>query len=311
MNDEVGISVVVTTYGRANRIEKCIESIVKQKYKNYEIIIVDDNGKETENQKNTEKKLKKYKEILREKMKYIINEINLGANKSRNIGIQNSKNDYISFLDDDDEYTEERLEEVNKILKQNEYDLIYTGALMIDEKKCREKYRYVVSEKENVELRKQILVSNFIGSNSFVVLKKKKVIEIGYYDEVLKAAQDWDLWIRIIFNEGKVYGIDKPLVRYYINSDLTRISNNLEKIKNAMEIVFNKVNTKFLNSFDKDFQNKIIFGQKKYFMEYYYKKNDFINFRSVFNEIRKKFKDKRIGNKNKLRYYLSYFKIKI
>ena len=98
------VSVIITTYRRSDKIERAIESVLNQTYKNIEIIIVDDNSNEPEERKKTKKIVKKYSEI-----KYIQNKENLGGALSRNVGIDNANGDFIAFLDDDDKYTEDKL----------------------------------------------------------------------------------------------------------------------------------------------------------------------------------------------------------
>lgn len=90
------ISVIVTSYNKSEYIEKCIESIENNTYKDLEIIIVEDCS--TDNSLDIINRLiKKYDNI-----RLIKNDINHGAGYSRNIGVKNSNGDYISFIDADD-----------------------------------------------------------------------------------------------------------------------------------------------------------------------------------------------------------------
>ena len=76
------VSVVIPSYNREKRIIKTLESVLKQSYKNYEIIIIDDNSSD-----NTYEVLKPY---ISEKILYYKNEKNYGGDKSRNIGVEKS-----------------------------------------------------------------------------------------------------------------------------------------------------------------------------------------------------------------------------
>ena len=87
------ISIIIPVYNLEKYIEKCIKSIVNQTYSNFELLIIDDNGKGTEEQKETQKGIRKY--FKDERVKYYIQEYNRGANASRNIGIEKANGDFI------------------------------------------------------------------------------------------------------------------------------------------------------------------------------------------------------------------------
>ena len=88
------ISIIVPVYNCEEYIEKCIDSILHQTYQNFEVIVINDGSKD-----NTLEKLKKY--INKNKITIISIENN-GVSNARNLGIKNSKGDYICFIDSDD-----------------------------------------------------------------------------------------------------------------------------------------------------------------------------------------------------------------
>ena len=90
---EVPLSIVITTYNRQAELKRCIESIIKQNYTNYEIIVVDDHSP---NSYEFEIK-KEYPQI-----KYFYMEFNSGPGKGRNRGIEEASNNYVVIIDDDD-----------------------------------------------------------------------------------------------------------------------------------------------------------------------------------------------------------------
>ncbi len=90
------ISIIIPTYNRIGMLINAIDSILKQNYENYEIIIVDDCSKD-----NVEKEIEKYNN---DKIKYYRNEINSGAGISRKNGYCKANGKYIVFMDDDDYY---------------------------------------------------------------------------------------------------------------------------------------------------------------------------------------------------------------
>ena len=113
MKNEDVVSVIIPTYKRPKELERAIISVKNQTYKNIEIIVVDDNANDIEQRKSTEQVVKKYENIV-----YIQNKENLGGSKTRNIGIENAKGKYIAFLDDDDEFLPNKIEQQIKLYKE-------------------------------------------------------------------------------------------------------------------------------------------------------------------------------------------------
>ncbi|MGP6287403.1 glycosyltransferase family 2 protein, partial [Escherichia coli] len=97
----IKVSIVIPTFGRPENLLRAISSVMRQTYNNLEIIVVDDNGKGSENQIKTEELLndEKYKDII-----YIVLPNNKGGGIARNYGIEKASGEVITFLDDDDYY---------------------------------------------------------------------------------------------------------------------------------------------------------------------------------------------------------------
>ena len=118
VNEFSKVSVIVATYRRDVTLQKAVESLVNQTYKNIEIIVVDDNAEEEWNKK-VQKSLAQYENDKR--IIYIQNKENKGSAEGRNVGILAASGEYITFLDDDDLYLP------NKIQNQL-YGMIRTNA---------------------------------------------------------------------------------------------------------------------------------------------------------------------------------------
>ncbi len=121
------VSIIMPTYNCENFIENSIKSVIKQTYKNWELIIVDDCSTDNTN-KTVEKYMNKYKNIS-----YEILIKNSGAAVARNIGIKKAKGKYIAFLDSDDLWNEDKLERQVSFMKENNYFFTYTNYIEIDE----------------------------------------------------------------------------------------------------------------------------------------------------------------------------------
>src|SRR5699024_2462081 len=119
-------SVVIQTHNRSRMLEKAVNSVLNQTYKDLEIIIVSN-----ESTDDTDLVINKLKE--RDHRIYSISYLPArGANYARNKGIENTTGELVAFLDDDDEWYEEKIEKQVKIFSSNEsIGLVYTGKEII------------------------------------------------------------------------------------------------------------------------------------------------------------------------------------
>ncbi len=187
------VSVIICTYNRARFISKAIDSVLKQTYENFELIIVDDASSD-----NTEKKLREYTnnpKIIIHKNKNV-----LGISKSRNLGVSLSHGEYIAMLDSDDEWTDPMKLEKQILILNEDSEIGLVGSSMIMVKDNGEKIKEEFTATTDAEIRKLMLFDNQIFQSS-VMFRKKAFEEAGGYDEKLEVAEDYDLWLRI----GKKY----------------------------------------------------------------------------------------------------------
>lgn len=114
------VTIIIPTFNSANYIEKAINSVLNQTYKDIEIVVVDDCSTD-----NTIEILSKYENISN--FKIIKNTENVGVGISRKIGINNANGEYITFLDSDDFILKDFIEISLKLAKQQDSDVVYTS----------------------------------------------------------------------------------------------------------------------------------------------------------------------------------------
>ena len=180
------VSIIIPTYNRPDLIRRAVESVLKQTYQNFEIVIIDD----TPNDK-TEKVVKNFND---KRIKYIRNQIRKGPSAARNQGIKESSKDsrYIAFLDDDDEYLPLFLEKTMRKLEEKEdIIMVATDAELrsYDEEFIREMHWNF-----NKEFWKQAI------GNGCVVRRKIFFEENMWYDENLVLLEDVDIALRGLKN---------------------------------------------------------------------------------------------------------------
>lgn len=230
------VSIIVPTFGRPEKLEKSINSILRQSYKNIEIIIVNDNDIGSSYFFETKNIIEKYKN--NHKIVYYENKKNLGGALSRNNGVRESTGYYVTFLDDDDEYEYNKVEEqVNFMEKNLEIDCSYVGMKYLKEKKIIG-YRdiFISGSKEIINDH----IYRPITGTPALMIKKKVFDNIGGFDN-LKRFQDANLLFKILVNNYKIAPIKKFLVIVNVHGE-KRISNNgmrnfleLEYLNNCLE----------------------------------------------------------------------------
>lgn len=201
------VSVIIPTYKRSEFIERAIESVLKQTYQDFEIIVVDDNNPNTEYREELEEKMKQY--ANNPKIRYIQHEKNKNGAAARNTGINIAKGEYITFLDDDDIFLPNRLEIlVEKLEKNQEYDAAYSSVIIIKGHKI---IGYTVANKSG-NMKNELLLGTFsLGTGSNLFFRASALRAINGFDESFKRHQDIEVMVRY-FNRYNIIAIDKPLV---------------------------------------------------------------------------------------------------
>ena len=178
--DKIRFTVVISSYNIENYIKRAIDSVLKQDFENYEIIIVDDCSTD-----NTMKEIENYKE---NKLKVLKTEKNSGtAGATRNIAIDNARGEYIIFLDGDDTlYNNNTLKEIDKIIGEEELDILYLGYEDVGQ---GNKER--ISNDENSSKKARLIcdltfsVSSRCWKREFLIKNNMKFVEGMYYEDEL------------------------------------------------------------------------------------------------------------------------------
>lgn len=240
------VSVIIPTYNRAVFLKKSVQSVLDQTFKDFEIIIINNNSID-----NTLEVIRSFND---NKIK-IINFRNHGIiAKSRNQGLMNSKGKYIAFLDDDDMWCPDKLEIQIKYLESHpEFDMIYSNALIIDEKGNQRGLVLNNGWAKEGRIFHDLLNGKYIPFPT--VLMKRKLFESnGLFNEEpsIIAIEDYEYWVRAALKFDFGY-IDKPLAMYRIHS------TNVSKI-HSVALLKQKVFYMLLDNPDvpENFYTKII-----------------------------------------------------
>lgn len=179
-------SIVVPTFNRANFITKTIESICKQTYKNYEIIIVDDGSTD-----NTESVLKPY--YLNKNIKYFKKE-NAERAAARNYGTSKCKGDYINWFDSDDLMLPNHLEEAFKMIQLHKKPEVFALSFKIATQNNIPIIEVVLPASTS---NRYMYKENILACNPVFVRKDIAAIYRFNENRKLSASEDYELWLRL------------------------------------------------------------------------------------------------------------------
>ena len=209
------VSVIIPTFNHANLLGKALESVINQTYGNWEAIVVDNQSTDETNQV-----IGKFKNS---RIQYL--KISNGGiiAKSRNLGINNSKGEWIAFLDSDDWWTKDKLEICLKNVDEK-IDFIYHKLEIIyDNANSYFKTKKNIGRQLNKPILEDLLISeikngNAIG-NSSVVVRKDILDKIGGISENKKmvASEDFNTWLRIAQITDKFKYIQNKLGYYLVH----------------------------------------------------------------------------------------------
>jgi glycosyltransferase involved in cell wall biosynthesis len=228
------VSIIIPYFKSEKYIEQAINSVREQKYKNWELIIVDD-----EISNSSKNILKKIKEKLKNKIRIITNSKNVGVAISRNRAISIAKGKYIAFLDSDDFWNKKKLHEQINFMKENRARISFASYKVINE---LNKLIYFVKVNFNLNY-SELLKKCPICTSSVVV--ESNIIKKNKFRN-LKTKEDYELWLRLSRN-FTFYGLNKVLTTYRTRKN-TLSSNHLNKIYNAYFIYKSLNNFNFIQS---------------------------------------------------------------
>jgi glycosyltransferase involved in cell wall biosynthesis len=226
------ISIIIPTHNRAHIIKQCIDSILNQTYKEFELIIVDDHSED-----NT---IELLNTIIDSRLKIINLKGKKGAQAARNEGIKNASGEWICFNDSDDFWRDDKLEINMDYLKKNNYEkniVFYTNCYKYNES-SKEKTVWNLPEIKFSYSYKSLLAGPgpmFQG----LFFHKSLIINSGLLDEDVPAYQEWDTSLILAKSGAKFCHIKEPLFTYNLHSGET-ISKDIIRGFNGYQYILNK-----------------------------------------------------------------------
>ena len=262
-------SIIITSYNSSHYIDRTINSVTKQNFKDYEIILVDDCSNDGT--------IDLVKKNYGSRIKIFSTKKNFGGPAiSRNIGINKSSGNWISFLDADDFLFKNRLSFFNELIFSNPaFEVYCSNEILLD--KINKKKKIINHGPFSQNFFEDLLIEGNRLSPSASVIKKDFIIKNNIlFDDSQKiiGVEDYDFWLNLSKNNAKFFFTAKILNAYVIH-DQNITNNSKQHLENTLNVI-NK-NFKYNKNIEKKKYLKRIFNIKYSFsINHLFKKKDFI-----------------------------------
>lgn len=245
---ELVVSVILPTYRRKRTLKRALDSLCLQSYTSIEIIVVDDNA-DVEWNNYVQSILKEYSSVV-----YICNANNLGSAEARNMGIFAAKGDYITFLDDDDIYLPEKIENQLQYMVENDADYSITDLYLYSEKDklLDKRIRNYIKKTDPKTLLQYHLMYHMTGTDS-MMFKREYLLKIGGFPPI-NAGDEFYLMKEAVSYGGKFVYVPHCFIKAYIHTGTDGMSSGNTKV----------LGEKVLYNYKKTFFNDISSKAKRY-----------------------------------------------
>lgn len=219
------ISVVVPVYNGELTVEETVRSVLNQTFSDFELIVINDGSTDS-----TPDILSKIQDPRLKVFSYS----NAGLSASRNRGIKLASGELISFIDADDLWTPTKLEsQLNALLANPRSAISYSWTNCIDASGNLLDFGIHVTADGDVF--SKLLKFFFLGSGSNALIRKQVFDEVGYFDETLTSAEDWDMFLRIA-SQYDFSAVPEPQILYRI-SDNSMSRNVIRQERESLKVI--------------------------------------------------------------------------
>ncbi len=204
------VSVIIPAYNVAPYIGETLDSVFSQTFADYEVIVINDGSPDTE---ELERELTRFSD----RVNYIKQE-NRGASAARNAGLHAARGEFVAFLDADDLWLPNYLDEQIKFILKRNCDLVCADAEVFSDGSHKAE-TYMESLMANAPPTADVTFIGLLSDEqslitSGVVVCRERVFEVGLFDEALRNSQDFDLWLRLARNGTRMAYRRRALLRY-------------------------------------------------------------------------------------------------
>jgi glycosyltransferase involved in cell wall biosynthesis len=201
------VSVVIPTFRHEGVIEETLNSVFAQTFRDFEVIVVNDGSPD-----GPAERLQPW--IEAGKIRYH-EQANAGQSAARNAGLQLARGEFIALLDDDDLWPADKLEwQVERLGSQPHVAVTYGFARGFGNNQA---FRNPEKAGDSGQLKDVLLRRNVIMSPGQALVRARDLAAIGGFDEAIRGADDWDLWLRLA-DRGAYDYVDRCALHYRVHA---------------------------------------------------------------------------------------------
>ncbi len=225
LSGQYKVSVIIPTYNRTNYIKRAVESVINQTYGNLEIVVVDDNLKDSMESNYIINQIKE----MDSRILVVKTDGKVGGGKARNIGVQKSTGEFLAFLDDDDIFIPQKVEAQLKFMLEKEYEMTIQDIEWYDENEKLVEHRtfeYIRDDSPEYMLKQHIL--HHLAPTGIYMISREAFNKSGGFGET-PMGQDWRFMLACCKSDFKIGYMEGVYVHQYLHSG-ERISLGQNKI---------------------------------------------------------------------------------
>jgi glycosyltransferase involved in cell wall biosynthesis len=230
------VSVVIPTFNAERFISRSLKSILSQTYKNIEVLVIDDCS--------TDSSVEIVEKFHDKRVRVIKNKFNIGPASSLNVGITESKGDFIAIMHADDISVYNRLEvQVNFFRYNPHIHVLATSYVEIDE---HDSIINIKKTKSSKNITERMLLHNVICHPTVMFNRSELSKDLLYYPG-MRVNEDYELWKRLLYKKKRFYVLSKTLIFYRIHNKQQSYLQQSREIKS-----FKKLRREFWEQLEKD-----------------------------------------------------------
>ncbi|NJM39416.1 MAG: glycosyltransferase [Anaerolineae bacterium] len=233
--DSIKVSIIVPTYNRADLLGEALDSVLKQTFTNWEVIVVDDGSVD-----DTKALVSKYidRDSDRHSRIRYIYQANKGLPGARNTGLRAATGDYIAFLDSDDLFLPHKLQSQVAVLDQSpNLGLVASGHVEVD------LHLRVLRTTRPWLAYPGLDLTSWLTSCPFIVnavlVRRRWLEQVDFFDEEMRYVEDWDLWLRLA-QAGCPMAWHPDVVCYY-RFHISNMARHAQLMQNGMLRLMDKL----------------------------------------------------------------------
>jgi glycosyltransferase involved in cell wall biosynthesis len=228
------VSVIIPAYNAAQYIGEALDSVFHQSFSSYEVIVINDGSPDTD-------ELERELQVRPSSLRYI-KQANRGAAAARNAGLRVARGEFVAFLDADDRWLPNYLEQQMAFLIRSKADLVYSDAKLFGDSELAGRTFMDLQPSRGEVTPESLLAVKVTVLTSAVLARKAPILEVGLFNEGIRRGHDFELWLRLA-KHGTKFAYQRQVLLHHriVESGLSGDTiSQLERTLSVLETIGNR-----------------------------------------------------------------------